>query len=177
MTSPYQAPTSNLVNVDDRSTLQSYKRYVISDPEAQWPGRCYKCNEPASVKKNVKLYYLNPWWYLTILIAWVVTVVIYFVARKKFVVDLPMCERHQRKRKNFILIQWGLIVLFFIGLVGSIVTAQDPVVLFTIVVFLCLVITAIASRLIVVVKFKNEKLWISGAGKPFVNSLPAADSV
>ena len=177
MSSLYHAPSSNLINADEHSTLQAYKRYVITDQYAHWPGRCFKCNSPTEYKKEVKLYYLNPWWYLTILIAALITIIVYYVARKKIVIDLPMCDVHRKKRKNFIIFQSVLLVTFFASLVGSFVTAQDDLALFALLTFLVLVISAMAGRLIVVAKFKNGKAWVSGAGKPFLNSLPVFNKI
>jgi len=169
--SHYAPPKSKLVDTGN-AVISRKGRYVIAHPEMEWPARCFKCNEPTEAKKTTKLTYINPWIYLSILITVILTIVLALIYRKKFVLEMPLCAKHLKRRKNALLIQWIIVgaILLFIG--GQILTGNDMFIIFSIVAVLALVISTMFSRLAFASKYKNGELWIRGGGKKFLDSLP-----
>jgi uncharacterized membrane protein len=169
--SPYEPPKSSLVNTNP-DNMRRMGRYVVLDPDLEWPSRCFKCNKETNHKKEVKLVYVNPWIYLTILINFLITLILAMVVQKKFTVYLPLCEEHRIKRRNFIIFQWSMVALFVAALSIGIVTESLVFAAIAILVFLIILISGIFGRLAFAAKFKNGNVWIRGAGKDFLDSLP-----
>lgn len=174
--SPYSPPKSTLLDTSNVSEeIYGFKKLVIQNEEdgEKWPSRCYKCNAEVEQKKQVTLYHVNPWAYLTILISPLILIILSLIIRKKFVISLPICEEHIQKRKRFIISNWIVLVLtLIIGFVG---VAHDLPVMIVIstILFLYLVIAAVVSRRAFIAKRKNGQLWIRGAKKEFISSLPS----
>lgn len=170
--SPYAAPDSDLSNVEP-SNLYSNKHHVICAADAEWPARCFKCNAETKNKKKTKLTYLNPWFYLTLLITPILTIILALIFQKKFTVELPVCDLHMKKRRNFLIIQWSLMILTIAGFLVGAATDSQLILVFSIVLLLVVVVSAIAGRMVHVAKYKENRLWVKGAGKEFLQSLSA----
>lgn len=169
--SPYAPPKSSLVNTNSGSVSRK-GRYVILDPDIDWPSRCFKCNKGTSHKKTVKLAYVNPWIYLSILINVIITVILAAIFQKRFTVELPLCDEHTIKRRNFQILQWVMAALFVASIGAAIATESLAFSVIAFFVFIVLLISAIFGRLAFAAKFKNGNIWVTGAGKDFLNSLP-----
>ncbi len=169
--SPYATPKSQLSVVDD-STIYRKKKYAILNPEAEWSSRCFKCNSETEIKKKVKLAYVNPWIYLSILITPILTIILALIFQKKFTLQLPMCNQHVKKRKNFVIFQWVTTILSIVGISVGIATDSPLILVSAIVLFLVVVISAIAGRILYAAKYKDNRIWVRGAGKEFLESLP-----
>ncbi len=169
--SPYDTPKSALLELEQGDANRS-GRYVVVDPEIEWPSRCFKCNQETEIKKKVKLTYVNPWIYLSILFTFLLTIILILIFRKKFKVDLPMCEKHIKKYKNFQIFQWVMVAGMVAGIVIGSLTGNEVMLLIAVFVFFVLFISSMFGRLAFAAKNKNGKIWLSGAGKAFLNSLP-----
>jgi hypothetical protein len=169
--SPYAPPKSSLVDAH-RSGISRKGRYIVLDPKLEWPSRCFKCNQATNFKKDLKLTYINPWIYSSILITILLTVLLTLIFRKRFNVELPLCERHEKKRKNFLIFQWTMVALMIVGIVVGGFTNSDILLLLSGLIFLTILISAIFGRLAYAARYKNEKIWVTGAGKEFRSSLP-----
>jgi len=169
--SPYKPPQSNLIDEGGEPIVRK-GRYVVHERGAKWPSRCIKCNISTEQKKATKLVYVNPWIYLSILISPILTIILALIFQKKFDVELPVCQEHLKKRKRFLVMQWVILLLMITGFVVGIGLESGVVVAIALFLVLVVVVMAIFSRLAVASKFKNERLWISGAGKQFLDSLP-----
>ena len=169
--SPYAPPKSALVDAD-ASRVNSYKRYAVFQAEADWPSRCYKCNAATENRKKLKVTYINPWIYLSILITPIVTIVLALIFQKKFTIELPICDRHLRRRRNFLILQWSLVTLFVVLIAVAVVADWPEAVSLAVLVFLVLVLTALVGRMVYVAKFKKGNLWMRGPGRVFLESLP-----
>lgn len=168
--SPYAAPNSDLSNTE-ASKLYSNKHHVIFEADAEWPERCFKCNEDTKGTKKIKLTYVNPWIYLTILITPLVTIILALIFQKKFNINLPICDEHLKKRRNFLIIQWSLLALMIAGFVVGATTDSQLLLVLSLVLLLVVVISAIAGRMVHVAKYKQNRLWVRGTGKKFLQSL------
>ncbi len=172
--SVYDTPQSSLQTSQEEKIYRK-KKYVVYDQSVEWPSRCFKCNSDAPDRKSIKLTYVNPWIYLSILVTPILTIILAAIFQKRFELDLPMCDTHLQKRKRFVLIQWCLVALLALLFGGSLVTGNEWLVIAAVTLLLVLVVTAIAGRLLYVAKFKKDYLWVRGAGKEFVNSLQDFD--
>ena len=171
MENPYAPPTSNVEIQHPEASLTRRKKYVVAPKECNWPNRCFKCNEQTNYKKKMKLSYVNPWIYITILLNILITLILALIFQKRFDVDLPLCDKHVKTRKNFILVQWALLAttigVFIVGGMKN----MSVLTLLGIFLSLIVILMAIASRLAYIAKLKHEKLWIRGAGRDFLDSL------
>ncbi len=172
MDNVYAAPKSRLIDTDETpGGVMRRKKYVVTSKDVVWPNRCFKCNAATSNRKKLRLSYVNPWVYLSILINILVTIVLVLIFQKKFIIDLPLCDAHLRKRKRFLVMQWS--VLAGTGTLAIAGAALDNPMLLTLsmIGFMVVVLTAIFSRIAYIAKRKNDTLWIKGAGAPFLASL------
>ncbi|WP_185235071.1 hypothetical protein [Teredinibacter franksiae] len=169
--SAYTPPEAKLVD-STPGDIKRKGRYIVMAPEDTLPSRCFKCNDDTQNKKKVKLTYLNPWIYLTILVALLLTIILALIFQKKFKIELPLCDKHIKKRKMFIAFQWVLVALTTAGIFMGAATDNGALIGVSITLVLVIVISALFGRLAFAAKFKNGSLWISGAGKKFLNSLP-----
>lgn len=172
MDTPYKAPESRLVDPNREGSIEGYKKYVIASPDADWPQRCYKCNQKTEHTKPVKLSYVNPWWYLTILIALLITIIVILIVQKKFSIALPMCEKHLLLKKRTRTFQWSAFGMTIIFGLASAALGSPLLIIFACLSFVGVIVAAVASGTVRITKYKDGKLWILGAGKEFVSSLP-----
>ena len=81
--SPYKPPESVLVEKYHGEVYRKGK-YVVHDPAADLPSRCFKCNAETSVTKKLKMTYVNHWFYLSILVTFLLTIILVLIFQKKF---------------------------------------------------------------------------------------------
>ena len=169
--SPYATPKSSLTSAGVGEVYSS-KRYAVCKADAQWPSKCFKCNSQTHIKKKTKLTYVNPWIYLSLIISPLITIILALIFQKKFTIDLPLCEQHIKKRRNFLIFQWSMVALVVGGIFFGVFVDSQLVLLLALLLFLIIVISAIAGRMVFLAKLKNDNLWIRGAGKQFLDDLP-----
>ena len=168
--SPYEPPKSSL-DVD-HCNISRKGRYAVLKPDIEWPSRCFKCNNETSLRKEVKLTYVNPWIYISILFTILLTIILALIFRKRFTVNLPLCELHIKKRKKFLIFQWTLLAAMSSSLLIAVLSNSDIFVFLSIVTFVIIIISAIFGRLAFAAKYKVGNIWVAGGGKEFLNSLP-----
>ena len=169
--SPYAPPKSELIETG-RDEITRRGRYVVLRPDIEWPSRCFKCNRETDNRKDVRLTYLNPWIIATILINVLITLVLALIFRKRFKVSLPLCKDHAQKRRNFVVFQWASLAFTIVTAALWLLTDSLPlgyVALFT---FVVVVLSALFGRIAHAAKFKQGKIWLTGAGREFLDSLP-----
>jgi hypothetical protein len=116
---------------------------------------------------------MNPWIYLTLLVGWIITLVIYFVVRKKVVLNVPLSAgaRQALNRRAWIasaVAFLGLGLLIFGGVKDSGLLALLGIVL----ALGSVIYASVACRLVLVTRINNGEVWIKGAGPEFLASLP-----
>ncbi|MDH5327794.1 MAG: hypothetical protein OEZ68_15610 [Gammaproteobacteria bacterium] len=168
----YASPKSSLIDTRlDADAIKRKKKYVVMPKDVILPNRCFKCNEETSKRKKLRLSYVNPWIYLSLFINLLITLILVVIFQKKFTIDLPLCELHLRKRKQFLIVQWSAL-LGTLSLLGLGIVFDEPIALsVSMLIFLVVILMAIFSRLAYIAKHKDDLLWIKGAGKPFIESL------
>lgn len=155
-------------------TAWSEGKRVVTRDKAELPSRCYKCNEPATgpaLKR--KVYWHHPAFFVLIFAGLLIYVIAAMIVRKNGVVDIHLCDRHQRLRRNFIAGAWsafGLsILIFVIGCAehqGIVITLGFFVFLASIIIGIIGVPVARPARI------KDGTIWLNGSGQKFRESLP-----
>jgi hypothetical protein len=174
-TSPYEPPKSTLIDTQ-QGDISRNCRYVIVRPESEWPKRCFKCNEETDNTKELTLTYINPWIYVSILINILITIILALIFRKRFPVKLPLCEVHQRKYKNLLIFQWAMLGVIFSGVIAGLYTEEPMYFFAAMVAFFPLIISSLFGRLAHASRYRDDVLWVKGAGKEFLNSLSDSDA-
>ncbi len=170
--SPYVPPKSPLIDTHN-GKIHRKGRYVVLTPDTEWPSRCFKCNETTPQKLEVKLAYINPWIYLSILINLLLTIILAAIFQKRFTMNLPLCEKHRRKRKILLIVHWLLLAVIVAAIFLGFSTGLMFFAYIAIPLSIILILSALLQgRLAFAAKFKDDNLWISGAGKDFLDSLP-----
>jgi len=170
---PYQTPKST-VDVrlsNNQSNIWRKKSAVVVTRDTIWPKRCIKCNEPTEKSIKRTLVYLNPWFYLTIIISVLVTIVLALIFQKKFKMDIPICDNHIAYRKRVILINW----LLFLATIGGFWLAVAEIfelgALISVAIILVMFVFGLSNRFAFIGTFKDPYIHVRGAKKAFLDSL------
>lgn len=158
------------------------KNIIIPIMGGRLPNRCVKTNQPVTETdvKRKALYWCHPAIFLTFLINILVVLILYYVLRKKVMIDIPLSQEGSRiVRKNKI-ISWALflggIALTVMGLMGINGPLDDAVVpaipVGMLVLLFGIVFSGRKAVALRVVKLKGDEAWLGGASKEFVASLP-----
>jgi len=147
---------------------------VMTYNQRALPARCYKCNH-AAVEPPLKrkLYWHPVAYYLLIFVNLIVYVLVAMVVRKRASVDVYLCARHIQRRKYFIIGGWSGTALGMVMLMTGIaenIGALTAVGFF--VILLAIIVAMRGASLIRATRIKGDTVWLSGAGKEFLASLP-----
>ena len=172
---PYATPKSEVVDRRGTGNVFRHKKQLVMAKDALLPQRCFYCNQYADIYKKTKLSFMNPWWYLLFLINILVLFIVALIVTKRFTIELPICNLHNESYQRRKVIAW---ILFISGILSFFATAAASNELTQILSLLggTLVLTSIffffAARKVYVAKIKDDKLWIAGCKRPFLDSLP-----
>ena len=124
-------------------------RYVVIGFWTKLPQRCFVCNKEASYGEDIEYDQLNN-------------------------IEVFFCQEHIKKRKRqfkFIVAYAAVSILFLImaGFLNSPDSGKVAFVATLLIPILCLPYSLTA-------KFKQRRIWIKGAGKEFLKSLPECDA-
>jgi hypothetical protein len=147
---------------------------VVTHNLKSLPPRCYKCNDAAAEPPlKRKLYWHSSVYYLLIFLNLFIYVVVAMIVRKRASVDVYLCTRHIQQRKYFIIGGWvgaALGIAIFIG--GAAMNLSAPIWLGCIVLFLSIIVGLWGASLARTTRIKGDTVWLSGASKEFLASLP-----
>ena len=166
------------------SMLHREFKLVVAPINASFPTRCLKCNAPVEPErmKRKTMYWQHPAWYATLLLGVWVGVIILICVRTKTSVTFGLCAEHRTKRRNLVLIGWGialsglgLFVLAFM-LTASDASQHSPLVPVAwlggvVLVFASLIWAVFATATISIRRIDGNRVWFGGAGKAFLSSL------
>lgn len=152
----------------DESTL-------VMEKNATLPDRCVKCNEPAmGVRLKRKLSWHHPILYILIFGGLVFYLIIALIVRKTATLDVGVCARHLKKRRQGIVISWLLIIGGIVGFFAALSLNEGGLALLGMVLFLGGVIYGIvAARLVAPSKIDDRLVWLRGLNKDYLSDLPA----
>jgi hypothetical protein len=170
----YKAPATNVdvTLADTAGKIWRKRSAVIVTRDTIWPKRCIKCNAPTDKSINRLLVYVNPWIYLSILISILITIILALVFQKKFKMDIPVCTKHIAYRKRVILINWLLFAVAAIGIWLSAAEIFELGFVISIVALLAMLIFGLSNRLAFINKYKEPYVYVRGAKREFLDSLP-----
>jgi hypothetical protein len=148
---------------------------VVARDGARFPARCVKCNGPAAEPPlKRKLYWHNPLIYLLVFLHFLIYIIVAVIVRKRASVELYLCPEHLKRRKYFILATWLAVVIGLgVGIWGiAIHSLPLGAAGFLLLIIGAPVIGILGAQPARTVRIKNKTVWMAGAGKDFVASLP-----
>jgi hypothetical protein len=152
----------------------SGKRVVLQDSEFL-PQRCLKCNSDTNeppLKRN--LYWHPPFYYILVIVSLILYVIVAVIIRKKAIVNAYLCADHLRRRRNFIIGGWvGTAAALGIVIAGMAMNS-GPLTVGGFFLLPVAIITGIAGANVMrAARINKDKIvWLKGAGKDFLASLP-----
>jgi hypothetical protein len=166
---------------DGQTNARADGKYVVIPVSGgKLPLRCVKTNQPVTDDRapSKTLYWCTPWVFLALLANILILAILYFVLRKKVIVDIPLSVEGQRIVTRHKTIAW---LSFFLGL-GllfwgiTIVNTSDEGPIFMIAGFLLMLGSLVyggrKAQALRVAKLRNGQAWLVGATPAFVGSLP-----
>ena len=85
---------------------------LIMTKDAALPDQCVKCNAPAHgfrLKRNLSWH--HPAFYLVILVAWVIYIVLAIALSKRATVFFGLCTEHYNRRRGLLIVGWIMLAL------------------------------------------------------------------
>jgi len=173
---PYAPPKSLTGDLPSNTEeLWNDGKTLVMTHKATLPDRCIKCNQPAEgYRLKRHLVWHSPWLYLLILIQILLYIIVALIVRKRATIEIGLCKKHRRIRKNSILINW---LIFLLGLAGLFLGLSLPnmtllivgvgLVLVSLVVSLSQTITMVYPQ-----RINNEYIWLRGVSKKFITEFP-----
>ncbi len=156
------------------------KYIVIPVSGGNLPLRCVKTNQPVTEDRAMRktLYWCTPWVFLALLANLLILAILYFVLRKKVIIDIPLSLEGQRIVTRHKTITWlsffsGIAVIIW-GIATAISTATGPIILIAgfLILLAALVYGGRKAHALRVAKLRNGQAWLVGATPAFVGSLP-----
>jgi hypothetical protein len=147
---------------------------VVAHSKTSLPARCYKCNEAVeTLPMTRKLYWHPVFYYLLIFFNILVYAVIAMIVRKRATLDIYLCEQHRQRRNYFIIGGWsGAILGIILVCVAIAMNTGWLIGLGLILVVAAMIVGVAGAQLARPAKIKGETIWLTGAGKEFLASLP-----
>jgi hypothetical protein len=182
---PYASPTADT----------PYQAKVLGTPPTMWrdgdvlvlrngavlPPRCVKSNEPVDSTWRRKLSWHPQWVFFLILVHLLVYIVVAMIMTKRATFDFPISPPWRARRRNALLVGWGIALLavatFVVGImlidnrqtetVGVIVMISSFALP-----FVGLIYGIYRGRLLWPQKIDENFSWIKGASPEYLASLP-----
>jgi hypothetical protein len=151
------------------------RKTLVMDRDSILPDRCIKCNQPAhGYRLKRKLFWHNSFIYLLIFFNILIYAIVASLTGKKATIEVGLCETHQRKRKQGIIIGWCSVLLgFLIICIGA--TQTNPG-LFIMIGILTAIVGGITgatlSSVVSAKKIDATHLHIKGASPDYLRDLP-----
>jgi hypothetical protein len=151
-------------------------RQIVLRPNTPMPDRCVKCNAPANgIRLKRQLSWHPSPYYLLIFIGLLIYVIVALIVRKQAVVHIGLCEAHRARRRFTIGSCWLAALAGIVAIFGgaNLATGGGWLVLMGITgILAALVVGATAVPIVSAAKIDGELVWIRGAGREFLDSLP-----
>jgi hypothetical protein len=181
---PYAAPqadTAHVATVDDsdKPTIWRDGRFVVIPHGAEIPPRCWRCNSPRIEGQwKCQLTWFPPLYLLLLLLGVLPLLLVIFFVQRRATFALSLCSDHARRRR------WNLFIAVMIGLAGfvcmfygALSVPRDSgeffgiglLAIFAAVFYGGIMVNLVTPRLI-----DKHIARVTGAGRPFLDSLPAA---
>ncbi|MCW8963772.1 MAG: hypothetical protein OQL16_08250 [Gammaproteobacteria bacterium] len=150
---------------------------------SELPDRCIYCNEATRLRKNRRIYYLNPWLQVALLLLFLVfnvlavipIIIVILIFRKSGKISIPVCRRHWRKRLILTIVTLGTLAISIALSFASIefTAYQEQLLAVGVGMFVFSTILAIVlGQMLKAKKIDAEVLVLKGARPAFLDSLP-----
>ena len=147
---------------------------IVMAQKAVLPDRCVKCNAPAYGRRlKRRLFWHPPLYFLLVLVSPLVYIIVALIVRKTATIEIGLCDRHRQARVFAIIAGWFAVAL---AVTASIATG-DPmiIVISALAALIVLIWAAVVAAVVAVKRMEHEFLWVSRAGRKFLDSLPTQD--
>ncbi len=179
---PYAPPESELETLIDPDKVWRKKKLIVMRKGVDMPGRCIHCNENAAAGKPRRIFYLNIWLRIAMLVLFLVfnvlalipILIVSLVFRKTAKVKIPICQKHRRKRLWITMITvFLLIASVVLGVIAAKVSLyQDTIFMVAAAIFaVAFLLAIIRGQLLRAKKIDEELVILKGAKSPFLDSL------
>ncbi len=169
---PYAPPQSSLQSTAGQGCWR-YKKLLVVPAGEVLPHRCIKCNAPAVMDKPRTFTWHSSRWYLLILLAVLVYVLVGLLVRKKVKLQVGLCEAHRQRRRTLNYTGLGLFLFGGAALFAGIHFENEPMGWIGGLSLLASVIVAlVAGSTLSPSRIDATEARFSGCGKAFLDSLP-----
>lgn len=172
-TNPYAPPQSFLETPTGGNGCRREGKLLVVPAGASLPERCVKCNAPAIMDKPRSFTWHSSGWYLLILLALLVYVIVGMMVRKKVTLAIGLCEAHRKRRR---IGQYSALGVMLFGVAAIFAGAQfdePPYVALGILALLIAAVVAMsAGRFLSPARIDDVEARFRGCGKAFLDSLP-----
>jgi hypothetical protein len=147
---------------------------IVTTSENPFPDRCVKCNAPTNGYRLKRvLYWQHPAYYLLLLCNLLVLLIVVLIVRKKAVLHIGLCDAHQKQRKVAIIACWlGLLGGLAMICVGVAMPSGWLILAGVVAFFGGAIWGGVKGRTLTPTKIDKENVWVTGAGKDFLDQLP-----
>ena len=172
---PFAPPKALL---DDRTGADAEMwregKVLVMRQGGEFPHRCIKCNEPSAAPlRRYKLSWHSPWLYLLLLLALLLYAIVAAIVRKTAVVQIGLCERHQRRVLWGRIVGWGGLALEIALIWAGLGLDMPPLPMVALALMLPWIIaTMVINRLVLPVRIDDQYVRLKGCGPAFLRSLP-----
>jgi hypothetical protein len=173
-TNRYAPPKAVVEDRGDDAGMWREGKLLVLRKDAHFPDRCIKCNAPSvAPKRRRRLTWHSPWLYLLLFLAVLLYAIVAMLVQKRAVVELGLCERHQKRVLWGRLIGWGGLALELL-LVGAAISTNDPAygVAALFVLLPWTIASIVVNRLVLAQRIDDQFVRLKGCGPEFLRSLP-----
>ena len=147
---------------------------LVMTKDASLPDQCVKCNAPANgfrLKRNLSWH--HPAFYLVILVAWIIYLVLAIALSKRATVYLGLCAEHTQRRRNFLILGWAMLAIGLLVAFVAFVNEYPGIGALGLLIFLISVFwLVIVSRVVKVKKIDDRYVWLTGIDANYLAKLP-----
>lgn len=174
---PYEAPRADFAPVsrpDSGASLWQDGEILIARSEAEFPDRCIKCDAPAEGYRFKRTLRWHPQgYYFLLMFNILIYAIVASVVSKKGKVAAGLCAEHRARRRNGILVGWGLAVLGIVLLIVGIAQESPALMIAGPITLLAGIIYGIVrSRVLVPQQIEKDIIRLQKVDRAFLAALP-----
>jgi len=180
---PYAPPQSPILHIPNDEDVWRDGKFIVIPKNAELPDRCIYCNEATRLRKDRRIYYLNPWLQIALLLLFLVfnilavipIIIVILIFRKSGKISIPVCRHHWRKRLILTATTLGALAVSIALSFASIEFReyQEQLLAIGVGMFIFSTILAIVlGQMLKAKKINSEVMVLKGARPAFLNSLP-----
>lgn len=173
-TNRYAPPRAAVEDLPAEARMWREGKLLVMRKDGEFPARCIKCNAPSvAPKRRYRLSWHSPWLYLLLVLAILLYAIVAAIVRKTAIVQVGLCERHQKRVVWGRIVGWGglLVELLLVG--ATIATGEPGYGLVALALALPWLVGSITiNRLVLPQRIDDKYVRLKGCGPEFLRSLP-----